>query len=199
VSESVNSKLVSDVRSISEQWLMELELSTLLEGHLENRVELDGGVDVVALGKASREMADAAQSLLGTRTRRRLIVCDVDSARLEPDAPDVLIGEHPVPGEGSLAAARALLDFLAQPSHAQFTLFLLSGGASSLCALPAAPLQISDMQAVWDAALAHGIDITALNKLRAATSAIAGGTVLRHVRTPHSQTLIMVDNVVSGA
>jgi hydroxypyruvate reductase len=43
-----------------------------------------------------------------------------------------------------------------------------------------------------------GIDITTLNMIRASSSAIAGGGVLRHVRTARSQSLILVDNVISG-
>ena len=68
-----------------------------------------------------------------------------------------------------------------------------------MCALPSPPLQLGEMASVWRAALRSGIDITTLNMIRAATSAIAGGAVLRHVRTPESRTLIMVDNVISGA
>jgi glycerate-2-kinase len=129
---------------------------------------------------------------------RRLIICDAESARGD-ESPDLFVGEHPLPGSGSLAAARALLSFLDTPSNAESTLFLLSGGASSLCSLPEEPLDFADLHGVWDAALATGIDITVLNKIRAATSRIAGGAVLRHVHTPTSQNLIMVDNAVSGA
>jgi glycerate-2-kinase len=92
-----------------------------------------------------------------------------------------------------------LLAFLTEPTDATCTVFLVSGGASSLCARPQPPIDLADLHEMFDAALESGVDITVLNKLRAATSSIAGGAVLRHVRTARSIALIMVDNVVSGA
>jgi glycerate-2-kinase len=59
-------------------------------------------------------------------------------------------------------------------------------------------LTLEDLRGVWDAAMTSGVDITTLNMLRASTSVIAGGGVLRHVQTGRSQSLIMVDNVISG-
>lgn len=195
----MTSKLASDVQAISGQWLREMDLASLFVGPLAPLEESDSIIDLVAVGKASREMAAATRSILGDRVRRRLIVCDSESASLDPPDPDVLVGEHPIPGEGSRYAARALLAFLGAGTEAELTLFLVSGGASSLCSWPETPLEMSDLQRVWAAALENGVDITTLNKVRAATSAIAGGAILRHVRTKRSRSLIMVDNVVSGA
>jgi glycerate-2-kinase len=58
---------------------------------------------------------------------------------------------------------------------------------------------VDDLNEIWRAALRAGIDITTLNKIRATTSLLAGGALLRHVRSTHSKSLILVDNVVSGA
>lgn len=193
------SRFAADVQAISSHWLQEMSLPALVVERLSTLVGPQSRVDVVALGKASREMAAAAESVLGDRVHRRFIVCDADSAKLDPPDPALRVGEHPIPGEGSLNAARELVQFLDDRSDAQFTLFLVSGGASSLCSLPEPPLELSDMPAFWNAALSTGADITTLNRVRAATSAIAGGAILRHVSTPRSQSLIMVDNVISGA
>jgi glycerate-2-kinase len=187
--------------AIGSQWLNELSLENLTKERLAAAGLLDEGVcvDVVAIGKASREMAAAVQQLLGARLLRQLVVCDKASASLKPRANDVVVGEHPIPGEGSLNAGATLVAFLDKVTSADCTLFLLSGGASSLCVLPESPLTLDDLRGVWDAALATGIDITTLNKIRASSSAIAGGGVVRHVRTPRSQSFVLVDNVISGA
>ncbi len=196
--EPTTSKLLTDATAISSEWLRELNLRSLIEEQLKASGIADVDVDVVAIGKAAIEMATATSAILGTRVLRRLVICDEEGAAQGLDK-EVVVGEHPTPGAGSLQAGRELLEFLSVPTSAQCTLFLLSGGASSLCALPETPLTLEDMRGVWAAALTSGIDITTLNKLRAATSAIAGGGVLRHVRTARSQTLIMVDNIISGA
>jgi hydroxypyruvate reductase len=157
----------------------------------------DGPVDVVAVGKAAPEMADAAARQLGERVARRLVIGEAPEARA-PGAAGLVVGEHPVPGEGSLAAGRRLVEFLAGAAREGTTLWLVSGGASSLCVLPQPPLALADLAGLWHAALAVGADIGALNEWRAAVSQLSGGAVLRLVRTSRSAALVMVDNVVSG-
>jgi glycerate-2-kinase len=174
-----------------------LNLETLIASRLGDSSPLEGSVDVVAIGKASREMARAALSTLGQRVHRTLVISDVGH-HSETSRDRVLIGEHPTPGPGSLRAGEELTSFVESDRHADSAVFLLSGGASSLCVLPAPPLTVDDLGEIWRAALRAGIDITTLNKIRATTSLIAGGALLRHVRSTHSKSLILVDNVVSG-
>jgi glycerate 2-kinase len=191
---TVTDDLLADALAISSHWLDELDVRSLCEAKLIELNLLGASVDVVAIGKASREMAAAVADLLGERVKRRLIVGDETGG----DG-DVLVGEHPIPGAGSLRAGEALLTFLGGDSDAGVTLFLISGGASSLCVLPVAPVTLDDLGTLFKAAVTSGANITTLNQLRASTSVIAGGGVLRYVRTPRSASLILVDNVVSGA
>ncbi len=125
----------------------------------------------------------------------------VDGGETRSADPDDLwlVGDHPLVGEASLRAGAALVEFLDAPTGACETVFLISGGASAACAHPAPPLGIEDLEAVFEAAVRSGLDITSLNQVRAATSLIAGGAILSHVRSPRSRALIMVDNLVSGA
>jgi glycerate-2-kinase len=161
--------------------------------------EPTGSVDLVGIGKASREMIAALDDYYAERVNRRFVVCDVASALRPPHDRDVRVGEHPVPGAGSRVAASELITFLQSANDADLTIFAVSGGASSLCNLVQEPLMPEDLSELWRSALRAGLDITTLNQMRAATSQIAGGLVLRHVRSPRSAALIMVDNVISGA
>lgn len=192
--------LRADALAISDQWRLDLDLGELVAAHVDDLARGPGDVDVVAIGKAASAMVEAAGAALGAALGRGLVVDQV--VTVGSDASRVarcIVGDHPVPGARSLAAGAALREFLAAPSAARATLFLVSGGASSLCVAPAPPVTLDDLARVWDAALAAGLDITTLNRVRAATSLIAGGGVLREVRTAASRALIMVDNVVSGA
>ena len=189
---------VKDAHLIAQSWLSEISLSGLIQDRLADTT-LIGQVDVVALGKASREMFDSLREILGSRLGRHFIVCDRDSASRDSEELSVRVGEHPLPGAGSVAAARELVEFLEAGSESDTTLFAISGGASSLCNLSQHPMTMEDLASIWQYALRGGVDITTLNRLRAATSQIAGGLILRHVRTATSMSLIMVDNVVSGA
>lgn len=176
-----------------------MNLGALVEARLSTAQLLDVRVDVVAIGKASREMASDVRVALGERVCRQFTVCDQASVASNEELSDVVVGEHPIPGPGSLEAGERLVAFLSAPTEADCTLFLLSGGASSLCVAPVPPLTLEDLRGLWDAALKSGADITTLNKIRAATSSLAGGGVLRSVRTNRSASLILVDNVISGA
>ena len=190
----VTPKASFNALNLSRAWSDDLDLKALVTAGLASLPE--GALDVVAIGKASGEMTRAVVEILGSRVSRRLVVSD------SPDAlagAEVMVGEHPVPGPASLAAGRRLGAFLATPGEATTTLFLVSGGASSLCVDPAPAMGLDDLADVWRLALSAGLDITQLNRLRASTSMIAGGAVLRKVRTPYSRTLVMVDNVISGA
>jgi glycerate 2-kinase len=194
----MTSELLHDALAISDAWSSALDLHAMIESQIRSLVVRQVDVDLVAVGKAAREMAMAAREVLGEHVLRQLVIVDEGPAfSLDTDV-EFVIGEHPLPGLGSLLAGERLVDFLDQSSAAQCTIFLISGGASSLCALPASPVGLDDLHELFAAVLESGADITTLNKLRAACSGIAGGAVLRRVRTPRSLSLIMVDNVVSG-
>jgi glycerate 2-kinase len=194
----VTTELLNDALAISDAWSNQLDLRQLVETQLRASNLLSGSTDVIAIGKAAREMAAAVREVLGDHVRRQLVIVDEGPAfSLDVDV-EFVIGEHPLPGLGSLMAGERLIEFLADATSATCTLFLISGGASSLCAFPQSPMELDDLHELFAAALETGANITTLNKLRAASSRIAGGAILRSVRTPRSLSLIMVDNVVSG-
>lgn len=191
--------LVVDADVLSKGWLSDLDMTTVMAGHLIPILKTTSRVDLIAIGKASVGMARCAEQCLAERIERRLIITDAEGAQEAHGDPSVLWGEHPIAGAASLDAAKRLVTFLDADDHADVTVFLISGGASSLCAWPSPPLSLTDLEGLWNAALEQGVDITTLNMARAATSNIAGGAILRHVQSATSRSLIMVDNVVSGA
>jgi glycerate 2-kinase len=194
----VTATLLNDALAISDAWSSELDLHQLIEVQLRKLEVLDVEVDVVAIGKAAREMAVVAREVLGANVLRQLIIVDEGPAfSLDADV-EFVIGNHPLPGLGSLLAGERVVEFLEASTDTQCTIFLISGGASSLCSLPTPPVELGDLHELFAAVLESGADITTLNKLRAACSSISGGAILRSVRTPRSISLIMVDNVISG-
>jgi len=194
--------VLDNARDIASAWREEIDLHAVMSAGLSSALMATGPVDVVALGKAAPELAVAAVEVLDVEPWRTLVITDAVGSSAECLSNikvEVAVGEHPVPGQGSLRAGRALIDFLEAPTIADTTLFLVSGGTSSICVAPLSPIELADVRAIWRAALVAGFDITELNTLRAATSELSGGRVLGHVRTGSSRALVMVDNVVSGA
>jgi len=194
----MSTKLLDDALAIAGGWSQRLDLRELIERQLRASNALDIDLDLIAIGKAAREMTLAAHEILGERVRRRLVIVDEGPVFSMDSDVEFVIGEHPLPGLGSLMAGERLVDFLESPTNAESTIFLISGGASSLCASPQSPVDLDDLHELFAAVVESGADITTLNQLRAASSSIAGGAILRSIRTPRSLSLIMVDNVVSG-
>jgi glycerate 2-kinase len=118
-------------------------------------------VDVVSVGKAARPMFSAF-SAADVQVRSQVIV-----------GPDE--AGHPVPDERSVAAAGNALAAARLATPADLLLLLLSGGASSLMALPRKPLPLDAKQEAVRALLARGADITELNTVRKHLSAVKGG------------------------
>jgi glycerate 2-kinase len=146
---------------------------------------------VIAAGKAANAMATAAVDILGSRVRGGLIVSPGGPA---PEMLDAIVGEHPQPGDGSEAGGRRALAIAeAVPADAEL-MVLLSGGASSLLAVPAEGISLDDKRATTGVLLKAGADIYALNTVRKHVSAIKGGRLAAVCRA-ESHTFVLSDVV----
>lgn len=143
-----------------------------------------GPVHVVAIGKAAPAMVQGAVDALGPSLARALVITKQGYARPGPVHAwlQVLEAEHPVPGSGSLAAGRALLDFLAALPPQAPVIFLISGGASALVEVPAPGVEAGQLQAANDWLLASGWDIGRINRVRRALSGIKGGRLAERLQ-----------------
>ncbi len=100
---------------------------------------------------------------------------------------------HPVPDAASEAAAREILDLVARLSPDDLVLVLISGGGSSVMALPAPGITLSDKQEVSRLLLASGLDIRTMNVVRRRMSAIKGGKLLAAAQPARVVTLAISD------
>lgn len=138
-------------------------------------VPLDGydSICTVAVGKAADAMSRAVSRILPVRAG--VVVVPRDS---RPETRGrrfvVLRSEHPHPGRGSMAAAKAVLKFLGNRRENDFVLFLVSGGASSLLALPDG-VTLQDKMHATQTLLRCGASISEINCVRKHISRIKGG------------------------
>ncbi len=88
---------------------------------------------------------------------------------------EIVEAAHPVPDEKGRAAAGRMLEKVKGLSADDLVLCLISGGASSLLALPAPGLTLADKQDVNRALLRSGAHIGDMNTVRKHLSAIKGG------------------------
>jgi glycerate 2-kinase len=137
---------------------------------------------VLAIGKAAGAMARVAEARYPGISGLAVVPHGWDAAleRIE-----LLHAGHPLPDEGSVAAAERLL----ARAGTGGALVLLSGGASALACLPGAGLTLAGNQAITAALLKAGAPIGEINCVRRHLSRIKGG------RLPAALTLAISDVV----
>ncbi len=129
---------------------------------------------VIGAGKAAAAMAAALEAAWGDADYEGVVVTRYGHA-----APTrrirVLEAAHPVPDANSEAAAREILAAVRGLGPQDQVVALISGGASSLLALPAPGLTLEDKILVNKALLASGAPISTMNRIRTALSGVKGG------------------------
>ena len=106
---------------------------------------------------------------------------------------EVVEASHPVPDEAGRAAAARILEMVSGLSAEDLVLCLISGGGSSLAALPAPGIALADKQAINRALLKSGAAITEMNCVRKHLSAFKGGRLARAVAPARLVCLIISD------
>jgi glycerate 2-kinase len=150
----------------------------------------DGPTVIIAIGKAAAGMCRGAHRALGPVSG----VCVTDAPGTVPDGIDLLIGDHPIPGDGSFEAGRRVLEVARSVSGR--CVALISGGGSALCEQPVPGVDRSYLQEVNALLLDGGASIEETNLVRRHLSAIKCGGVARAVPGP-LETYVVSD--VGGA
>lgn len=109
------------------------------------------------------------------------------------DAIRILAAAHPLPDASSQRAAEAALEIASRAGPGDLLVFALSGGASAMMAVPAAPVTLADKIAINAALLGSGASIRELNIVRRHLSAIKGGGLLRACGGARVLSLILSD------
>jgi len=110
------------------------------------------------------------------------------SARIE-----VVEAAHPVPDDAGRRAAARILDLAGDVGADDLVICLVSGGASSLLALPADGVSLADKQSINAALLKSGAAIDEMNCVRKHLSKIKGGRLAAACAPARVVTLLVSD------
>ncbi|MDR6773279.1 glycerate kinase [Azospirillum sp. BE72] len=141
-----------------------------------------GRTVVVGAGKAAAAMAKAVEDHW-SGPLSGLVVTRYGHA-VPTRCIEVVEAGHPVPDAAGEEAARRILALAGELGPEDLLLCLISGGGSSLLALPAPGISIADKQAVARALLRSGASIDEMNCVRKQLSAIKGGRLAAATRAP---------------
>lgn len=144
----------------------------VLPGHLP-APGTTGRTIVIGAGKAAAAMAETVEATWPGEISGLVVTGYGHGAECQQI--EVVEAAHPVPDDASERVARRVLDLVSDLDAADQVLFLLSGGGSSLLALPAAGLTLQDKQQISKALLRCGAAIDEINCVRKHLSAIKGG------------------------
>lgn len=140
--------------------------TTALEGWERETVTL------IAIGKAGPAMVRGAASAIGEVTG----ICVTSHESEVPEGVELMIGDHPIPGERSYAAGQRVLEVVSRADTR--IVALISGGGSSLCELPRPGIPRSLVSEVAHRLVDSGASIAEINLVRRHLSAIKGGGLL---------------------
>lgn len=148
---------------------------------------------VVGAGKAAGAMALAVETHWPADAPLEGVVITRYGHGLPTKRIRVVEAGHPVPDEKGEAAAREILAAARALGPDDLLLALVSGGGSSLLALPLPGIPMADLKAVTRALLASGAPIQDMNTVRKHLSAIQGGRLA--LATPAAVVALVISDV----
>ncbi len=153
---------------------------------------------VLGAGKAGGAMAAAVDALWPKNAPMSgLVVARYDyvppAYKANPGRIEVVEAAHPVPDEAGRRAAQRIAELTKGLTADDLVLCLMSGGASSLLAMPAEGVTLEEKQAINMALLKSGAAIDEMNCVRKHLSAIKGGRLAARCAPAKVVTLLISD------
>jgi hydroxypyruvate reductase len=178
------------LRSMFDAAIASADPTKVLARHLPEPPK--GRYIVVGAGKAAGAMALAVEAACPYVSLEGVVVAPYGYGAATKR---ILMREaaHPVPDENSQTAARMILEAVSNLTPDDLVLALISGGGSSVLALPADGLTLEDKQLTNRALLNSGLDIRTMNAVRRRLSAIKGGKLAEAARPARVVTLAISD------
>ncbi len=152
---------------------------------------------IIALGKAAPAMAAGALERWSPYIDKVLVVtadgvpCGLSDPRVE-----LLRAPHPLPDMRSVAAAVRAIDVAREAPG--LVLALISGGTSSLVAVPIDGITLEEKRDIITAMMGSGATIQELNTVRRHISKLKGGGLTRAAAPTHTLAYLVSD-VIGGA
>ncbi|HSA94578.1 MAG TPA: glycerate kinase [Acidobacteriota bacterium] len=151
-------------------------------------------VFVVAFGKAASSMGEALAGILDERLTAGLAVVPGPVPKADHRL-EHIEASHPVPDALSVEAGRRVLEIASRAGERDLLFVCLSGGGSSLVAVPAEGITLDKKRRLTEDLLRAGATIQELNIVRKHLSAVKGGQLARAAFPATVVTLVISDVV----
>lgn len=153
-------------------------------------IEKFSNIYTVAFGKAADSMTRAINAIIPIKAGV-VIIPKGSKSMIKGKKFQIFNSGHPKPDQTSVKAAKEVIKFLQNRRDGDLVIFLVSGGASALLALPD-KITLDDKIHVTDLLLRSGATIQEFNCIRKHLSKIKGGQLIENLKC-HGISLVMSD------
>ena len=162
----------------------------------KNRISLSNyrKIFVVAYGKAADSMAEYVSEKINV-SKGIVVIPKYTKSSLSSKKFKIFYSGHPLPDKESVRAGKTILEFVNNRSKGDFILFLISGGGSSLLALPD-KITLTEKKHVTKLLLKCGATIDEFNTVRKHLSKIKGGKLVQNMNCDGC--VLVMSDVVSN-
>ncbi len=168
--------------------------NTLQVGNRSYDLDKYQKIYVMAFGKASVPMAKALEEILYDLPYQGVAITKYGSSS-QLESIEVYEAAHPVPDENSLKAGQMVKEILTKAGKNDLVIFLISGGGSSLLALPRKDVSFKDFVKLHETLLLCGATIKEINIVRKHLSTVKGGGLAKMAYPADSISLVLSDVV----
>jgi len=134
----------------------------------------------VAFGKAGDSMTRAINSIISIKSGI-IVIPKGSKAKIKGKKFQIFNSSHPKPDKTSVKAAKEVIKFVENKKNNELIIFLVSGGGSSLLAMPD-EITLNDKVHVTNLLLKSGATIQEFNCIRKHLSKIKGGKLLQNMK-----------------
>lgn len=154
------------------------------------RIDEYSNIYSVAFGKAGDSMTRALNSILPVKSGI-IVIPKGSKSIIKSKKFQIFNSRHPNPDKTSVKAAKEVMKFVQNKRSDELVIFLVSGGASSLLALPD-EITLDDKIHVTNVLLKSGATIQEFNCIRKHLSKIKGGKLVENMKC-QGVSLVMSD------
>ena len=188
--ELANTKKKKDCLEILESGLQAANPENIISNYVtENEIKINGrifniekyaSIHTVAFGKAGDSMTRAINSIISIKSGI-IVIPKGTKAKIKSKRFQIFNSGHPKPDKTSVKAAKEVIKFVQNRKSRELIIFLVSGGGSSLLAMPD-EITLSDKVHVTDILLKSGATIQEFNCVRKHLSKIKGGKLVENMK-----------------
>ncbi len=193
--------LREDAKLIYNRSISKINPSEVVYKHLEENQSILSNTTnlyLVAFGKASVAMMSGCldyihnKNLASSIYKRPIVVTSIPNSKTSYSV-DMHLSSHPTPTELSISAGTKIMDYLKSSTKDDTVIFLVSGGGSSLLAMPPEEIPLHDKIHLTNLMLKSGLSINEINTIRKHMSLLKGGRLANIAMPSICHSLIISD------